>query len=314
MRPTAISHLPILFLLALALVLAGCPTTPVGDDDAGDDDSSGDDDTADDDTGGDDDTVADDDTYVPDETDGQITLTYTEAAEPGGGVSHAARFDAAFKTLVTPASGDLVPTPAGVDQCAVNVVDDDGLAGYSAAQFTYESAGILTLSGAFGDKPMGPTQLGDEVFYQLLLDVDDELAFGTTYGVSADGDAFPAFETSVKLEMPTEISLVTPAVGSPFQMQGDYEVRWDGGDTETVWLLAASAEIALWPWEESAYGFLACEAINDGSFTIPAPLINQMPEGDVSLSLVQTLTHYKDVDGRWLAFSGVCSLTALGSI
>ncbi len=300
--------------LGLVLALVGCPTDPVGDDDAGDDDATGDDDTADDDATGDDDTVGDDDTYVPDETDGQLTLTYTEAAEPGGGVSRSARFDARFRTLVTPATGELVPTPAGVDQCAVNVVDDDGLGAYTAATFAYESAGTLILGGPFDDKPMGPTQLGDEVFYQLLLDVDGELAFATTYPVSADGDAFPAFETSVKLEMPAEINLTNPAVGGNFTLQGDYEVRWDGGDTETVWLLAASAEIAIWPWEESAYGFLACEVLNDGAFTLPAPMLNQMPDGDVSLSLVQTLTHYKEVDGRWLAFSGVCSLTALGQI
>ncbi len=312
MRTATSFHLLMISLLALAL--AGCPTTPVGDDDAGDDDETGDDDTGDDDTGDDDDTIADDDTYVPDETDGQVTLTYSESGEGGGGVSRAARLDASFPTLVTPASGDLIPIPPGLDQCAVNVVDDDGLAGYSPAGFTYESAGTLTVSGAFGDKPIGPTDLNGEIFYQLLLDVDDELDFGTTYGVTADGDSFPAFETSVKLEMPEEVTLITPAVGGAFHMQGDYEVRWEGGNTETVWLFAASAEIAVWPWEESAYGFLACEAANDGSFTIPAAPINQMPEGDVSLTLVQTLTHYKDVDGRWVAFSGVCSLTALGSI
>ncbi len=63
------------FVLLLATLLAGCPTTdPWDDDTTGDDDSAGDDDTADDDTG-------DDDTGSPPGS-GTVTVTGAPACSP----------------------------------------------------------------------------------------------------------------------------------------------------------------------------------------------------------------------------------------
>jgi hypothetical protein len=306
----------ILALFGAFFLFAGCPSED-DDDDAGDDDSgaSDDDDNQgddDDDDMGDDDN-SDDDTYVPEETDGQISLTYTEAPSGGGGVSRSASFYAQFPTLITPASGDLVALPTSIDSCAVSVYSEADISGITPATFSYESAGTMTLSVPWGDLPNDPMVNGSELYYQLLLNADD-LEFGAFYGVSTTGDAFPAFDAPYRLEMPDAVTLTWPQVGSPFHLQGPLDVQWSGGSDVPVWLFLSSVFIPTWPWEEAEYGFLACKAANDGSFSIGGADLNQLPEGAATFMLVHSSTHYKEVDGRWIAFTGTCNLSAAGEI
>ncbi len=311
-------------VLALALavpvtLLPGCPSDDDDDDNGPDDDDSAatdDDDVTDDDDDdtGDDDT-SDDDTYVPEETDGQITLTYSEEPAGGGGVSRSGRFYAHFPTEISPGSGDYVPLPTDLDQCEVAIYNDNDLSGFTPPTYSYESAGTMTVSGPWGDMLTDPFMAGDEVYYQLIVDPDTQLEFGGWYGVSAAGGDFPAFDAPYRLEMPPELILTTPSVAQPFHVQNALDVAWSGGDPdEPVGLFLTSMYIATWPWEESAYGFLACQAANDGQFTIPGGMLGQMPEGDASFVLLHSVTHYKEVDGRWLAFSGVVNLSASGDI
>ena len=304
----------ILALFGTFFLFAGCPSED-DDDASGDDDSAAtdDDDTGDDDDDTGDDDTGDDDTYVPDETGGQITLTYSEAPSGGGGVSRSASFYAQFPTEITPAGGDLVTFPTDIDQCAVSVYTEDDLAGLTPATFSYESAGTLTLSVPWGDMPTDPMHNGAELYYQLLLNADD-LEFGAFYGVSATGDSFPAFDAPYRLEMPDALTLTTPQVGNPFHLQGPLDVQWSGGSDEPVWLFLSSVFIPSWPWEEAEYGVLVCKVANDGSFAIGGPDLNQLPEGAATFMLVHSVTHYKEVGGRWIAFTGSCSLSASGEI
>ena len=296
--------LQVLFLLGLSIALVGLCGCPSDDDDSADDDA-GDDDASDDD--GADDDGGDDDTVEPSEINGLVDLSYSESPDGNGGVNPAGRFYATFPTLATAASGVDLAMPAGSEQCALTTYTQSELENTTPAVYTYESAGTLTFAGPSGDQLMNPTDGANGlIFYQLLLNPGTQLQFDTISGVSADGDEFGAFDAPEALVMPEEIELTSPTVGPSFNVNGDLTVTWTGGNTDTVMLFLATAD----PGND--YGYLACEADNDGSFTLPGADIGQMPSGPASLTLVQSLSHYQEVDGRWVAFTGSCSLTAAG--
>ena len=67
-----------------------------------------------------------------------------------------------------------------------------------------------------------------------------------------------------------------------------------------------------------------CELLRVAGFAVGPPetvlvadvtaVLNQLPEGAATFMLVHSVTHYKEVGGRWIAFTGSCSLSASGEI
>ncbi len=307
--------------LVLTLLLLGCPPDRAGDDDdtgsGGDDDAVGDDDDAvgdDDDAVGDDDDDSeaddddiydDDDDVVPDSINGSITISHYRMPDGMGGVLESAYFGALFYDVVVEPSGTLeFATPAGTDDCAITLYDLDDLNGGSAGQYAYLDAGVLTVVWPGGNPfTVQPQYPGDLVSYQQELALGSQLVFGQQYEVDSSGADLSPFHGA--LRMPLELDLTSPHPGQTFHLEGALDVQWTGGDSDDVWIYLSTSD-------GFEYGYVSCQAANDGSFSVPANLANQLPSGTATFSLSQSMFHYVEVDGRWIYLSGMTSLSATG--
>ncbi len=302
---------------ALLALLLGCPVQPPYTDDDGADDDGADDDGADDDAADDDgadddagDDDAGDDDSAPDAVDGYVSISFYESPDGMGGTLTGATLSGSFYDVISEASGGVsYGMPAAVDDCALTLYDYDDLTGGQAAVYDYLDAGVLTVSGPGGPFTPPFADLGNGYWaYQMSLQPGSQLQFGATYGVAASGDEFPAFDAPGSLEMPAAIQLLSPSqTGPAFSLGGPLDVAWSGGDPGTVMIYVSVASPQL------DYGYIACEASNDGAFTVPAALIQQLPDGSATLSLMQSNWTQVAAGGRWVTVAGMITLNAIGT-
>jgi len=306
--------------VAGAFIVTGCPAghhddddadDPVTDDDTGgtpdDDDTTDDDDSsipADDDSADDD--SADDDTFDPDETGGHVTLNIGRSVS-GGMFTQSSNFSASFSDCVEPGSGgvEFVDYPENPDECGLFVYSYSDMAGYVPGEYVYLSAGPITVAGP----NVIETFVMDPSLHMYHGSFPDEmpLAFGDTYTVQAAGDGVPSF--TALMTMPLDLTLLTPSLYDTAVFEGDVHVQWTGGDVDplTMGLSVTSNDLF-----DPVTGWIACYAANDGDFTIPAALVDQLPPGQGSLFVTAAVTDYQQVDGRWIAFNASFSSNVTG--
>ncbi len=308
-----------LHVVLLSALLFGCPPDlATDDDDLGDDDATAADDDAvgaDDDAVGDDDDAVgdddddiwddDDDTFVPDVFNGSVTISHYRMPDGMGGILESAYFGALFYDVVVEPSGTLeFAMPAGTDDCAITLYDLDDLYGGNQGEYAYLDAGSLIVVWPGGNPfTVHPETVQGLVSYQQELAMGSQLVFGQQYEVDSSGGDLSAFHAA--LRMPQELSLTSPLPGETFQLGGALDVQWGGGDVDDVWIYLSSSD-------GFEFGYIACQAANDGTFAVPGNLVNQLPAGAATFSLSQSMFHYQEVDGRWIYLAGMTSLSATG--
>ncbi len=238
--------------------------------------------------------------------DGHVFLRHSEQFEYGG-IQSAGLARAQFYQTISPFESGL-DMPTGPEDCGVTVYTGSP-PGMQLADYAYESAGTLSIAGAAGSWNLEPKQSGDEIYYSTELAPGTELQLGAAYDVSATGGDFPAFDAPKGLPMPPEMQLTSPALGDPFSLGGDFTVTWSGGDPATeVWLFL----LVDGPNEQR--GQLICLADNDGSFTMPAELVDQLPSGDATFRLQQVVKHLVDIEQRTISLTGIISKKTTGGV
>jgi hypothetical protein len=310
-------------MIRLALVCSlslfiGCPApshdgNPSDDDDAvgDDDDAVGDDDDVvgdDDDAVGDDDDAVgdDDDATIPESTDGNVSLTLYRMPDGQGGVMEGGSFGAMFfEELVAPTGGVVYDMPAGPEDCAVTTYTYNDLMSGTQGQYDYLSAGPLTVEGPGGSFTVQPTTGGGVVSYSELLQLGSDLVPGATYEIDAAGADLSAFHATI--EMPADLNVTSPSIAQTFHANGALDVQWSGGENASVWISVSTVA-------GQNYGYAYCEVTNDGSFTVPANVMGQLPAGDATLTVTQPLWDYVEVDGLWIYLFGAVYVSVTGVV
>ncbi len=288
----------LLATLSICLLLAGC--VPLRDRVGDDDDSAiGDDDTAADD----DDAVGDDDDMWSGETEGTLTLMYSDT----GGYGTGAYLSASFADVITPATpGYITEIPAGLDDCAISFFTSEELTGTDPGEYDYQSAGTLAISGGGYSTTIDPVEHEGELTYFAQIP-DAEFTFGIDWEVTAPGDDFPGF--SATLPMTDRLGLVEPSyTGAFFELPaGDFPVAWSGHDSSDAAVLLTFVD------GNTAGAIIICLVNNDGSFTVPGSLIDQLPaQGSGSLVLEQYNYSSTTVGGRSLSLVAGSAVMATG--
>ena len=284
-----------ILLCLLACLAIGCPTNPYGGDDDDDDDASGDDDTGDDDTGD------DDDMFSGAETDGSLGLMFSETGNMTFGL-----VSGSFADIVTPATpGYETEIPVGVDACALTPFTMDELQGGDEGEYEYQSAGTISVDGGELSLELEPQDLEGVLSYQQTIP-EAQFTFGIDYDVSATGDEFPAF--SGILPMTDRLQITSPDVGEGMFpiLDGDLAVEWSGADGSDAGLFLTMTG------ENEEGAVIICIVANDGSFAIPAPLIDQLPRGTGTLLVEQYTWTETTVGGRSLALFAGSAAMGLG--
>jgi hypothetical protein len=226
-----------------------------------------------------------------------------------GGSNEGASLSASFYDLVSEPVGTLeYAWPTAVEQCEITLYDYDDLTGGTAGVYDYLSAGELTVEGGNHTFPLSFTNLGGGYWgYQTTLAPGSEMQFGQSYDVTAGGDEFPGFIAPGALSVPAPLQLISPSIAGSFHVSGDLPVTWSGGDPGTLFVYVSLSSVSM------EYAYIACEVANDGSFTVPAALLNQAPDGSGTVTLSQSNWTYVETGGRTVGIYGMLSLTAMGS-
>ena len=262
-------------LAALGIGLTGCPEGAPGPDD--------------DDNGGDDDVSDDDDDGADGLTDGSVSLVYVDSV----GVALGVNFSATFHEIVTPPEMgyDLDP-PTQEDDCGLFTFTLDELMNADPGELVYESAGTITLTGPGGlSVDLEPEDIDGTLTYQLQVP-EAQFTFGEDYGMDVAGDEFPGFSTT--LEMTEKLVLLEPATqtGMFDWTDGALDVAWTGTD-------GAEALISLTSMDEQENGAMVmCMLANDGSFSVPANVMSQLPGPTVALLIQHYNSETMNVGGR----------------
>jgi len=285
--------------LVVTLLALGCPDT-AGDDDTsgGDDDLTGDDDdaTADDDDQADDDDLADDDDQADDDSAGDdddsagpldvsggATMYYYNSPGHDWSFTETLSLGASFTAVYEYGKGGSGPTfvsPKEIDTCAVNVYSPDDFVPGTEGVSVSLSAGTMALGTPGGPVVLEPSDDGSgNISYGVELDASDPAALDTTYDLASPGDEFPAF--ALTATMPPLLLLTSPDVTDYFELGGDLDVVWDGAVAgEDLWLQLYDEAM-----DDEVNVQIDCWVDNDGSFTVPADAVDQLPAGDVRLSI-----------------------------
>ncbi len=226
----------------------------------------------------------DDDDDLPDGEDpqrrGTLGLWYWEFPDKQTGeFRRGAMFSASFEDVLDagqPGTGGVVHEPPdGDDACARTVwtAAEAEVTGGVAPTVQRLEAGPLTVTSPTWSVA-APWQ-ADEARYYLELNPDLTMHTGVEYALTATGGGFPAFEQPTVLHVPAALTLTSPATDESWVLpDGDFPFTWVGGSEERVWIELHTDEA-----RDQGNVLVACNAWNDGAFTIPAALLDAFPPG-----------------------------------
>lgn len=246
---------------------------------------------------------------------GRFGAWYWEQPDPGGaGYQTTAGFNGTFTRVIrasVPGEGGIEWASPGQDDCAVTTWDaeDAETTGGVPGEYEEMDAGTITLSSPTWSVDLEPWDHGGNSQYYFELNPDHEVFFEEYYVVEASGEDFPAFESASDLLVPAALHMTQPPTAGYFEMaDGDFEVRWDGGSLETIWIeLHASEE------HEFDNVQVNCNADDDGSFVIPADTVALLPRGErLVLALQQPRNTSFEVDGYLVDVGSGASAQAAG--
>lgn len=208
--------------------------------------------------------------------------------------------------IVAPgASAVIFAQPNGVDQCALTLYQLVDLGLGTANTLVHQSAGTLTVENpSTGD--LVYVFRAQNVYYRDILPATD-MPLDGSYIVTAPGDVFPGFTGEVKL--PRERLLAEPAHGFTTP-GGDLQLVWTGGDPGQIRLQVDAQDSE--PTATQSRGHLECQIANDGAFTVPGALIDQLPDGRLSIHMAQVDTTWVETAGRWVLLEGLVVNIAVG--
>ncbi len=198
-------------------------------------------------------------------SNGSSTIVFANAA----GVPQAFYLGSFYEMTDPYVSAIAFDTPSTPDTCGLTLYTQaESSAGTGGTQVA-QSAGIVTLNGPTG--LFLPNQISVGV-YQLNMD-PAIFPFHSTWDMSGDGDLYPAFAGSI--EVPGAFDVITPVSG--FALNGRLQVTWT---TPTVDPTPLTIRLETVNSATGDSGLIYCTVTNDGAFTIPAGMVNQLPARD----------------------------------
>lgn len=106
--------------------------------------------------------------------------------------------------------------------------------------------------------------------------------------------------------MPPRLELHEPSATPMFPIDGALDLAWTGGGSMTLaWLMVNN--------EAGHGGAIWCLMENDGSFTIPAQDIAQLPSGVGPLYVESVEYDEMQVDGRGIGFTAGTMVSLIGN-
>lgn len=226
---------------------------------------------------------------------GYVSLSRIRIETPatGGGTDSAAA-SAAFNE---PISLGAFPTPA-LDACTVTTPGPTP----TPATYTSRDAGAdVQVSGAASlDLPRGVN--GAFIYYQTTASTS-EIVPGGVYSVAWPGAAggVEAESWSNAVTMPASLSITSPSLTSTVTVGSSaLPMSWTGSSSVPVTIMLTIVETGT-----SNYTSISCRAADDGSFTIPASAISQLPSGTGTLGMYRATNSSRNLtDGSVVYLSG----------
>jgi hypothetical protein len=184
--------------------------------------------------------------------------------------------------------GEWLDEQDGTDDCGLVRMGRNGLGTDSDEQWL--DPGSVSLMSVDDVLPMDRQEGGFVLNWGLDLaktpvSIDDETLFGLSVVGSKGGGKwgpFDGIELPDMVSLPPSLEVVSPALGAGVELARK--------DTELLWTETGKGVVDIWLYGETPKRIfqLRCKAIDDGAFTIPASLIDELPAGlDVSLMMVR---------------------------
>ena len=260
----------------------------------------------------------DDDAEGPEilETAGSVGVFYWEKPDDQGDLQAGAQFSASFWNVLQQGEagtgGVDIAAPQGVDECEITLWTpaDAEVVGGVAELRQQLLAGPLSLTSPTWTVDLSPNANDGPTTYYFELNPDYAIHFEAPYAVEASGGQFPAFELTDVLALPAALTLTAPTTDTYFTLDGaGFDLSWTGGREERLWIELGNES----PTDEQLVQ-INCDVLNDGSFTVPAELMAQVPTGyELRLTLDQPVSDSFEVDGRSVGVGATSSAQALGA-
>jgi hypothetical protein len=191
--------------------------------------------------------------------------------------------------------------PRGVDDCALTSYTLEDLQQGSLPTYDHLSAGTLTLGSGGSALDVDPT--GANMLYYRELEPGG-VAFGGSYELDAPGGSFPGF--SGQIDLPPMRQMIAPT--PDFVAAGALTVQWSGGDPDEELLLRLEGMNM-----QGDRALVICRVDNDGEHTVPEAIIDELPNGRLSVHLEQRYQTHVIIDERAVRLSGSVVHIVVGS-
>jgi len=241
--------------------------------------------------------------------DGLLWLTRS-VVDYDGGRDERADATATFFQLETVEQmwleGEWLDEQDGTDDCGLARMGRNGLG--TESDIVWLDPGSVSLETADGWVPMDRQEGGFVLNWGLDFAkagvTPDETAL---YGLDAGGSKgvgkwgpFAGIELDDIVALPAELEITSPTLGDGVEIdRADTELQWTKGGDGTVTIeIVGETPMRIFD--------LRCKATDDGSFTIPGDLLDQLPAG---LEVTLTMTRLDDV---WVGTTAGRSFHAMG--
>ena len=237
-------------------------------------------------------------------TNGHVSLTVERSYSGTGPLPPSFFAGAQFVDVsaTTTSEGDIIDPLEGVDDCGVLKPGGGGVRGKNSY---HDVADVQLLDGDVS-RPLVENGPGTGGLHAYFLDLTPESAdprYGGRYGVHVSGGSFGAtFESADGLQLPQDLS-ITELMATPHVEQQDLALTWTGQGGQPLYLqMLVSSGLGGFFYRTE----LRCLMKDDGSFTIPAAVLQAMPTGLASAT-------FERADRR-IVKSGARSLVLQGAV
>lgn len=239
----------------------------------------------------------------PVEYSGYVSMGFQHVDVAGGSPVDAAYAAASFYDPID-TTGGTVEIP-NTDDCVVQTPGTTP----PTPSITYRDAGTdLTLSGPTTVSLMQAFN-GNQIYYTTVQQPlpTSQVTPGGQYDVSWSGGADMAADTlSGVMVVPDPILMSQPTFQTAYVLSGDVSVQWNtsGVGSDTFYLYITTVD----PNNTSNYATAWCAPVDDGSFTVPASIISQLPAGVGNMGVARTISNEPAVgDGTVISVLGTSS-------